>query len=333
MNWKLKAHCMAVLSRTPGGRYAYNKLQAALKLNRLAPEEGIRRGCEVIDLAAQAGQSVRGRTVLEIGTGWRPFLPLLLWLAGSKRVVTIDVNPWLSEAYALETCRAIGEHLPLIADLLHADLTDLRARYEQGLQGKRTLHELLAAAGIEYRYPGDAARTMLPGESVDIVSSSNVLEHIPPDALLDIHTESLRILRPNGIVIHRVNPGDHYANADRSITTANFLRYSEREWRWYGGTGLSYHNRLRCYQHVELLGKAGFTVVIDRVRLDPRALAAIRTGQVPVHPDFSRYLPEQLASDYLWLVGRKGPPQVPNGAPNDSAVSDPREGVPGGREG
>lgn len=305
MNWKLKAHAMAVLSRIPGGRTIYHFLQRLLKTNRLDPEEGVQRSLEVIDLLNRAGGSPRGALVLEIGTGWRPFLPLTLFLAEARRIITMDVNPWLTESYARETYRGMEAHLPKIAERIGAPVEHIEERYASLAAGSNSLLAFLAAAGIDYRYPGDARRTGLEEGSVDLVCSSNVLEHVRPDTIREIHAESCRILRPGGLAIHRFNPGDHFASVDRSITKSNFLRFSERQWRWYGGSGLSYHNRLRCVEHRELLRAAGFEIVAEDVRVDQRAVEAIQKGMLPVHADFSGLSPEQLAADYMWLVGRK----------------------------
>jgi hypothetical protein len=305
MNWKLKAHGMAVLSRLPAGRWLYHSLQSALRTNRLAPEEGVLRAVEVCQLIAQAGQSIEGATVLEIGTGWRPFVPFLLSLVGAKRVITFDVNPWLNLAYATETYRVMEPHLALAASRLGVAADSIRQRYDRASRAAATLADLLGGLRIEYRCPGDASRTGLPDGGVDSVCSSNVLEHVPPDALRAIHGESFRVLRDGGLVVHRFNPADHFATVDGSITTVNFLRYSPREWHWYGGSGLSYHNRLRCVQHRELFESIGFSTVVDKVRVDSRGAEAIEKGALPVHPDFARYTPEQLAGGYMWFVGRK----------------------------
>jgi SAM-dependent methyltransferase len=305
MNWKLKAHAMAVLSRIPGGRSIYHRLQRLLGTNRLDADEGVRRSLEVLDLLARAGGTFRDATALEIGTGWRPFLPLTLFLAGTKRIITLDVNPWLTLTYAMETYRAIEPQLPTIIEQLQEEKGRVRERYHSLAPGGKSLSSFLAAAGIDYCYPGDARSTGLPEASIDFVCSSNVMEHVPPDVIRKMHSESFRILRPGGFVIHRFNPGDHFASVDRSITKANFLRFSEKEWRWYGGSGLSYHNRLRCVQHRDLLYAAGFEIVAADVRVDSRTMEAIRNGHLPIHADFAGLSPEQLAADYMWLVGRK----------------------------
>jgi SAM-dependent methyltransferase len=242
---------------------------------------------------------------LEIGTGWRPFLPFIMSLGGGKRIYTFDVNPWLTLDYAVETYLSLEPHLSLIAERLGTDAEEVRAHYSAIGRGTQSLSSLLAAAGVDYHYPGDASRTGLPDGSIDVVCSSNVLEHVSADMIRAIHAESFRIVRLGGLAVHRVNPGDHFAHADRSITGSNFLRYSEKEWKWYGGSGLSFHNRLRCVQHRDILRAAGFVIHSDRVRIDQRAFEAIRAGSIPIHPDFLGYTPEELAADYTWLVGRK----------------------------
>jgi SAM-dependent methyltransferase len=299
MNWKLKAHALAVLSRLPWGTRIYQALQAQLGTNKLNVDESISRALEVVELIREAGADPFKGVYLEIGTGWRPFLPFILHLIGADRIITLDVNRWLNEAYAWETFRALEERLPAIADRLKVKVSDLQRRYEAAKP--RSKDSLLQALAVEYRCPGDARRTGLSDESVDFVCSSNVLEHVPPEILRDIHRESLRILRPGGLAVHRFNPGDHACHVDPSVTAVNFLRYSERQWHWYGGSGLAYHNRLRCIQHQSLLEEAGL-IVLARVRIDPASVEAIQNGNLVVHPDFARFHPEELAADYMCVV-------------------------------
>jgi len=303
MNWKLKAHSMALLSRIPGGKWIYHKMQACLGTNRLPADEGVARAAEIVELIHEAGRSPLDAVFVEIGTGWRPFLPFLLHLVGAKRIISFDINRWLSRAYAFETHLALAHHLDAIALRLGIQPGLVHDRYDRVNRLAHDLPSLLKAFCLEYRCPGDARQTGLPDASIDFVCSSNVLEHIPPNVLREIHHESARILRPGALAVHRFNPGDHFTVIDGSITAVNFLRYSEQQWWWYGGTGLSYHNRLRCLQHRQLLDEAGFSVLIDRVRIDHRALDSIRRNELVIHPDFDQFTPEQLAADYMWVVG------------------------------
>lgn len=307
MNWKIKAHIMAVLSRAPTGERVYHTLQRVLGTNRLNVQEGLARCVDIVNLAREAGCDLQHARVVEIGTGWRPFLPFVLSLLGAKRIITLDIHPWLTSRYAWETYHACRSQLESLADQLQIDRAVLKERFETVRPRDDSLNALLEAFRIEYRCPGDAACTGLEASSVDVVCSSNVLEHVGAEIIAAIHSESYRILRPGGCAIHRFNPGDHYASVDKRITTANFVRYSGADWHWYGGSGLSYHNRLRCVDHARLLEQAGFALVIDRVRVSQKALGALSRGEIPVHPEFAGYTSEQLAADYMWLVGRPAP--------------------------
>lgn len=304
--WKLKAHTLAVLSRVPAGRHVYHRMQRVSGTTNLAVDESIRRSLEVVTLARDAGMDpAAGGTWLEVGTGWRPFLPFLLFLLGAERVITLDVNPWLTARYAFETFAALEGQLDRLAAQAGAPADEVRRRY-QDVRGRMIrLPALLQACNIEYRCPGDAGATGLPDGSVDVVCSSNVLEHIPPSELARIHRESFRILRDDGLVVHRFNPADHFSHVDPRITSANFLQYSASQWRWYGGTGLAYHNRLRCREHEQLFRRAGFAIDVSRVRTDRNALDAIVSGALRIHPDFAAFSPEELAADYMWIVGAK----------------------------
>src|SRR5438132_10925616 len=102
MHWKLKAHALAVLSRIPAGKSIYGALQRTLGTNQLDTNEYLSRALEIVALIRERGRDPSGGTYLEIGTGWRPFAPFLLYLLGAERIITIDINPWLNRRYALE---------------------------------------------------------------------------------------------------------------------------------------------------------------------------------------------------------------------------------------
>lgn len=314
MNWKLKANVLAVLSRVPGGASVYHGLQRLLGTNRLDVEESLAQVLEIPEMIREAGGDPCRGCYLEVGTGWRPFLPFVLSLIGAERILTFDINPWLNYAYALETYRALGSQLEMIAQRLSLPLPRLQERYRAAADAT-DLAGLLRAFRVEYRCPADAAQTGLADASVDFVVSSNVLEHVPPDVIRRIHREAFRVLRPNGLAVHRFNPGDHSSLADPSVTAVNFLRYSPRQWHWWGGSGLGYHNRLRCPQHRRLLEEADFAVVTDRVRVDAPSLEGLSDGRLAVHPDFRDFSAEELAADYMWLVGMRPPgfPRPPAG--------------------
>jgi SAM-dependent methyltransferase len=303
MRWRAKAHLLAIASRVPGGRSLYRLYQDRHASSMADAEEMFGRALDLIDLCRQGGADLRGCECLEVGTGWNPWVPLLLIVAGARRVVTTDINPWLSLKSAVGTTDALLARADRTAHALGVPERTIVSRLERARHAA-TLPQWLDALNITYHCQ-DLLSASLPAQSFDAVFSSNVLEHVEPATLRSIHLETWRVLRKGGRIVHRFNPQDHFSTVDRSITGANFLRFSEEEWSWLGGSGLSYHNRLRCPQHRALIVECGFEVVIERRRADARARSAIELGQLRVHPDFSSFNAADLTDDYMWVVAEK----------------------------
>ncbi|MCG6157901.1 class I SAM-dependent methyltransferase [Rubinisphaera margarita] len=315
MKWQLKACILRHLSRWPGGRNAYLAIQRFLGTTRPQSRRDLTRAIQLIELIREAGQPVKGRRLFEIGTGWHPYTPLGFYLTGAEHIETVDVNPWLSLSSAKSAVDSAERDLEWFAEKLELNQQIVRDRYERiDFQATR-LEDFLASFNCRYVYPGDATASGHPAESFDFVVSSNVLEHIPAEILRQINRESLRILKPGGLAVHRFNPGDHYANDDSSISSGNFLRFSPEEWERYG-SGLAYHNRLRCSQYSKLFREAGFLALIEDQRVDARVLEEIKAGSQPLAPEFAGLLPEDLAADYMWTVGMKGHVEMPAASTN-----------------
>jgi SAM-dependent methyltransferase len=326
MNWRRKARVLSVLGAIPFGSVFYHAGQRWLGTNRLDAGESVRRALDLVAMLREASRDPAGCDYLEIGTGWRPFVPVVLYLAGARRGITVDVNRWMTAAYARETCLAAGGHLEVIAAQLGIPLDLVARRYRElsrhldaipalRFGGTRALAGIMRALEVEYRCPFDAGDTGLPPARLDFVLSSNVLEHVPPQTLAKIHRESWRVLKPGGLLAHRFNPQDHASHVDVRVTGANFVQFSDAEWRRCDGGRLGYHNRLRCVEHREMLERAGYRILVDRRRADARALAEIESGRLRVDPRFARFTPRELTEEYMWVVAER-----PTGSPSEYSV-------------
>ena len=315
MRWQVKAAILYTLSQLPAGTQIYRKLQDVTGSNRLDIHDQYGMKSAFLKRILQEGLPVRDREFFEIGTGWFPVFPMLLSLVGARRIVTVDLNPWLtadSLAQTLLGYASIAERVAADFQLSARECQDrLHALINLAKQPNATVDAVLREARIEYRMPLDATDTRLPAETFDYIVSSNVLEHIPGPVIAGIIAESQRILKPGGLHLHHVDPGDHYS-LDGQITTVNFLNYSRHQWHCLGRTGLAYHNRLRCIDYVRLFQQGGFEIFREFTRIDERALAVLREGKLKVHPDFQGYTPEQLAGAGIDVFARKR--ELPAGA-------------------
>lgn len=304
MDWRIKGVIQGVLSRIPGGTAMNDALQRAAG--------GRRDEARHIDLKFRAdwlvqmevlnqlGMRVQGRDLLEIGTGWLPVFPLCFALAGARRCITFDLNRHLNPAVVPGALRELERHLAAIAQACGDDEAAVRQRWQRLVAAGDGV-AILQAAGIEYHAPADATVTGLPDGSVALVFSNSVLEHVTEQVLAPLMRESCRILQRDGLSLHSVNCGDHYAYFDRAITQIHYLRYSENEWRKWNND-LLYQNRLRPVDFVDAARRSGMDVLLDLHVPRPELMA--RFEQIPIAPEFRRYTPEQLCCTSVTFAAR-----------------------------
>lgn len=304
MHWQLKGLVQKSLSFAPGGRRLNDRLQR--KFGELRHfERHITGKVEDWKLSLRYLKDVEfdvcGKTVVEIGSGWQPSLPICFHLAGVKRVITYDTVRHLDAGLTFRMLAALGVHLDSIAEACGDPVEKVRQRHRELLQAHE-VYELLSRAQVDYNAPADARATRLAPGSVDLVYSNSVMEHVPKDIIRALMCESKRILRPGGLALHNVACNDHYSNTDRGISSVNYLRYSESQWsKW--NNSLQYQNRLRAREFLELAAAGGLEVIYVQTAVRPgtrEALAAIE-----VAPEFRRFSLEDLAITTVDFIAKK----------------------------
>ena len=129
---------------------------------------------------------------------------------------------------------------------------------------------------------------------------------MPATELPGILRESRRLLVPDGLLYHVIDPSDHFSHDDESITAVNFLQFDDREWERLAGNRFMYHNRLRSFEHQALLAEAGVRVLRQRETSDEASLRALHNG-FPLHSQFSQIAHEALAVRSLNVSGTFAP--------------------------
>ena len=163
---------------------------------------------------------------------------------------------------------------------------------------KEVPEKFLSEANIQYLAPADAANIGLPDASVDYHISTTVFEHIPGVDIKRILKEAKRILKKDGIAIHFIDLSDHFQHQDKSITSINFLRYSDEEWDKIAGNEFAYCNRLRASDYLTLFKKFGFDVCRYETELDDEARHSFVNG-FAVHEKFREYSVDDLSTSQL----------------------------------
>ena len=294
IGWRQKAALQRIIDKLPAAhRFNYllqRHVTHGLPRADAKVTEAVELAAHHIDVLSEHGTVPVGEaTFFEFGAGWDLAMPLALYALGAGHQVVVDIRP-----------------------LVRADLVrDLAGRID-GFAPDRpwrspptgpSLSDVLTACGIDYRAPCDARATGLDDDSVDYVTSTNTLEHIPRTDLADILRECRRILRPGGAMSFQVDYQDHYWYFDKAISAYNYLRFDDQEWKRHNPS-IHFQNRLRHSDYHQLYAEAGFEIVDDVVaRPSDDDLATV--ASLPPAPPFRHYDAVDLATRGARTVLRK----------------------------
>lgn len=290
--WKLKVLVQFVLSKLPGGEKLNFYLQKINKSHNQEQIEGridgliksIKKVNEIVPL--------QGATVVEIGTGWEPICSTLLYLMGVKVCHTYDHLPHVRFQLITVLLRSIENKLSDISEITGIPLDRLNERLSI-IKESKSVADFFSRSNTIYNAPGDGAKTLLDAESVDLVYSHAVLEHVPEQVIYDISLEAKRILKVKGVAYHLIGLHDHYFKFDKKITKVNFLKYPEYLWTFFVKNNISYHNRLREKQFLNIFEKCGGHVVWLQNKIDHDDVKYLK--DIKVDKYFSELTDEELA--------------------------------------
>jgi hypothetical protein len=298
MKWQAKYMAQRGLSLMPFGMGT--NLNHWLSSNfgglRDSPEYAVPNTLGMVGLLEQLGYSVKGKRVVELGTGWSGSSPLVLLSLGAQCVESYDLFRHL-EQRRMEHAFALFDSLEPYTSRkfpFEVDLSDVASRCRK---------DRIDLERFRYFAPHDARSTGLPSDSADIYYSSAVLEHVGYEVLPEIHAETFRILKRDGVFYHYIQPTMHAAQLDPTATGIDYLCCSDWIWNLFLDNDIAHENRLRHIDHVRLLEAAGFEIIGNWKTIDQRALAALSKRKLARR--FEGYSQEELATDYCWIVGRK----------------------------
>lgn len=154
-----------------------------------------------------------GLRCLDFGAGYVASDSLVMWLLGAARVDTVDYNAIAKSEALRQAVAAMDEDrlLGCAKNYGFVDLQDLRERLlilkSMVATGDLDLEQL----NIHYRAPFDATdqaqvKTL---QTVDLIWSTSVLEHIHPNYLEPILENLGGLLSPWGAMVHLVDARDH----------------------------------------------------------------------------------------------------------------------------
>jgi len=237
-----------------------------------------------------------GAKVMEIGTGWAHWEALFIRCFYDVTTVAMDV--WDNRQFS---------GFIRFATELNERLGELDRPAEQVEHARGVLDRVLACASFEAVYEALSFRYVLGVEhayqsiadgTLDLIFSSDVLEHVPASATLGMLQQHHRMLKPGGATAHQIVMTDHLRIYDRSVHPKNYLRYSDRTWQLLFANDVQYINRLQVNDWQRLFLAGGFKVeTIVRNTTDLSGL--------PLAEQFKSAPAEDLEVAVVSMIGRK----------------------------
>ena len=319
-NWMLKAFAQRSIAALPKPHFWNELLQERVMHSLELTEQRFNHSlsnCRIhLEQFRRYGSTGRDSfSAFELGTGWFPVVPIGLFLSGAREVWTWDIAPLLKfnrlkltidRFLELDQGQRLQDHLPIVPERVAA-LRKVMTLFEYPRRLEPV--QLLERMSIHY-LTGNASRSGLPPETVDLIVSDVVLEFFSLEELYEILREFRRIVSPAGVMSHSIDLSDQYASFDAHITKFNFLRYSNWLWRLLNNPIIPL-SRLRISDYRRAFSDNGFHIVDESsVRGDPTELA-----RVPVAAQFREFPVDDLLVLYTSLAavplsergGNRGP--------------------------
>jgi hypothetical protein len=301
MDWRYKLLVQLALSWIPKGESWNYLLQRHVTRTIPISEAGFNAAVfsarrHIDALRRYLRRSISEATFYEFGAGWDLTIPLAYYGLGAQHQILVDIRRLARLDLANDSIR---KYQTMPCDF---GIARRPAKYLNERQLDLSV-QLQKHYGIDYRAPCDARRTGLPSSSIDCITSTDTLEHIPPADIVKILQECHRILCDDGVISFVIDYDDHYSYFDPKISKYNFLQYSDRLWAMFNPP-LHHQNRLRHRDYLKLLQNEGFDVVEDQ-RKDASDLEMNILSQLSLAKRFKSYSVPELAVHSALIVARK----------------------------
>lgn len=166
------------------------------------------------------------------------------------------------------------------------------------LSAAETRADILEACDAKYLTDGLRSVRTIDADSIDLIFSQAVLEHIPRDEFDEMFQELSRVLKPRGRASHRVDLKDHLGGA------LNNLRFSRTLWEspFFVRAGF-YTNRL-AYSEMLATFSGTHEVLSTRITQEWETPPIRRTQLAKEFRDRSEH--DLLVAGFDVLLGRRG---------------------------
>jgi SAM-dependent methyltransferase len=257
----------------------------------------IMRASENLKFAESVGAIRDGMRVMELGTGWVHWEALFTRLFYDLEIYLFDV--WDNRQFAgfIHFARHLRANLRTEVDRPTDQINRAEALLDRVLTCAN-FDEVYALLGFKYILHEQGRLDALPEASLDLVISSDVLEHVDRDALPALVADLARVLKSNGHCVSQIVEEDHLRIYDRKVHSKNYMRYPDWVWQLFFENRVQYINRLQHSDFVALFA-VNFDIISEKI------VSSAKHIPFKIAESFNRYDETDLCAGVTRLAVRR----------------------------
>ncbi len=291
-----------VLSYVPGGNKIYYGLGALVQKNnkgRAGPMSS------AINLVKNIQNLVdKDAVIMDVGTGWYHHEPFLLYLCGFSKFYLFDVVEKSKFVYIKNYLNGIADNIEMISNELQIDESNAIDKINE-LLSCNSKKEIYKICNFETVITKDTSSLFLPENSIDLMVSNCVLNHIPLDILKPELKILRKILKPNGYMHFLIGHDDHWTFHDLKMNKFQYYIYSDKYYKWLFETNFQFQNRLVKKELIDLFDQCGLIITNYFEHKNDSSRAEIEKILHKLDSRFSKYSIDDLSIIHSYLTLQK----------------------------
>ena len=153
----------------------------------------LEQGFYQVEMLKRSGVDLSRKTLLDIGTGWQPTIPLIFFLAGCDDIILVDQVRVIDHRLLVRTAANLRAHATEISTRLGLAKRDVIQRLR--VPADETLFGVLRRFHMQYLAPYDLLETTFGDASIDVITARAPLAYFSGryvEALLPVMAKLLR---------------------------------------------------------------------------------------------------------------------------------------------
>ena len=291
-----------VLSYVPGGDKVYYGLGSIVQKNvkgRAGPMSS------AINLVKNIQNLVgKDAVIMDVGTGWYHHEPFLLYLCGFSKFYLFDVVEKSKFIYIKNYLNGIIDNIEVISNELQIDESNAIDKINE-LLSCNSKKEIYKICNFEPVITKDTNRLFMPENSIDLMVSNCVLNHIPLDILKPELKILKKILKPNGYMHFLIGHDDHWTFHDLKMNKFQYYIYSDKYYKRLFETNFQFQNRLVKKELIDLFDQCGLILTNYFEHKNNSSRAEIEKIIHKLDSRFSKYSIDDLSIIHSYVTLQK----------------------------